>query len=281
MTAPHRSWLYVPGDRPDRFDKALRSGADAIVIDLEDSVRPARRDQARQAVAGWASQQDLRNVFVRISSLRCADGRRDLDAVAGLGLAGLRIAKTRTGQDVAEVGQALDAARAATAVYPLLESALGLASVREVLAAHRRVAGVCLGESDLRAELGISDEGALDWIRTLIVVSARAAGLPAPPMSVYGKARDDDGLQADCERGRRRGFFGRSAIHPRQVPVINQVFRPPADDIAWARRVVDAWTSGPPEHGALLVDGVLVDAAGVRRAESILGSGDRDRRQDR
>jgi citrate lyase subunit beta / citryl-CoA lyase len=279
MSPPPRSWLYVPADRPEWFGKALRSGADAIVLDLEDSVRPGQRDQARRAIGDWASQQDLRNVFVRISSPGSAGGRRDLDAVAGLGLAGLRVAKAETARHVAEVGQALDAAGVATAVYPLLESARGLASVRELLAAHPRVAGVCLGESDLRADLGISDEGVLDWIRTLVVVSARAAGLPSPPMSVYGKALDDDGLRADCERGRRRGFFGRSAIHPRQVPVINQAFRPSADDIAWARRVTGAWNSRAAEHGALLVDGVLVDASGVRRAESILGLADRDRKE--
>ncbi|MEV4110893.1 CoA ester lyase [Nonomuraea sp. NPDC049695] len=258
------TWLYVPGDRPERFGKAVDSGADVVIIDLEDAVAPARKDEARaNAVAYLRARPDERvAVHVRVNDLGSERGRADLEAVGHLA-DGVRLPKV-------ESAAALDAITGAPA-YALLESAAGILAAREI-AAHPKVAGVALGEQDLAAELAVTDERAMDHLRLQVVLAAAAAGLPPVPMSVFPNVKDEAGLLASCLAGRALGLFGRTAIHPRQIPVIRRAFRPSEEEAARAAEIVEA-AERAERSGAgavALPDGRFVDAPIVARARHTL-----------
>jgi citrate lyase subunit beta/citryl-CoA lyase len=245
--------LYVPGDRPDRFDKAAASGADAVILDLEDAVAPAHRSQTREHVATWLADRPEVDVQVRIGSLD------DLAALPSD--VPIRLPKVESPADVDDVGE--------RDVHALVETALGVEQAYAI-ASHPRVVSIGLGEADLAADLGIIDESALTWIRVRVVVAAGAAGLPAPMMSAYTDVADLDGLAASCAIGRSLGMRGRTAIHPRQVPVIAAAFAPTGAELAWARDVLAA-LDGADVGVATLPSGAMVDAAMARRAHDLLG----------
>ncbi|MFD3525663.1 HpcH/HpaI aldolase/citrate lyase family protein [Streptomyces sp. NPDC058653] len=253
------TWLYAPGDRPDVVRKALGSGADAVIVDLEDAVATDRREYARAATAELLASAGPVPVHVRIADAE------DIPALAGLpGLAGLRLPKVTHASDIRRT-----AARApGTPLYALLESALAIENAHAIAAAHPALRGVALGEADLRADLGVRDDAGLDWPRGRLVVAARAAGLPAPAQSVFPDVRDLEGLAASCAHGRSLGFFGRSAIHPRQLPVIERAYLPTAAEVESATGIVEA---AARDAGALaLPDGRFVDAAIVAAARRTL-----------
>ncbi|NDU71080.1 CoA ester lyase [Actinomadura sp. DSM 109109] len=262
-----RSWLYVPGDRPDRMAKALASAADAVILDLEDAVAPPAKRAARRAVLDVLAGLDAgRTAHVRINAPATPDGAEDIALLAAApdGLAGVRIPKC---EDPAELRRAADAL--GVPVFPVLESALGVENAFALATAHPLVAGISLGEADLAADLRVAGGDALAWPRSRVVVAARAAGLPSPPLSVWTAVRDLDGLRADTLAGRRAGFFGRSVVHPAQIPVVHEAFAPDPDEVAWARDLM----SRLPEHGeAAWIDsaGRFVDKAVVERAAWLL-----------
>ncbi|MFI7636474.1 HpcH/HpaI aldolase/citrate lyase family protein [Nonomuraea sp. NPDC049400] len=289
------TWLYVPGDRPERFDKAVASGADVVIIDLEDAVAPARKDESRANAAAylrarwtaagrpgarpqsagdappgpgaersgdaWAGGAVVQ-VHVRVNDLATERGQADLEAVGDLADA-VRLPKV-------ESAAVLDAITGAPA-YALLESAAGIVAAREI-AAHPKVAGVALGEQDLAAELALADERAMDHLRLQVILAAAAAGRPPVPMSVYPNVKDEAGLLASCLAGRALGLFGRTAIHPRQIPVIRRAFRPSEEEAARAAEIVEAAEQAERSGaGAVaLPDGRFVDAPIVARARRTL-----------
>jgi citrate lyase subunit beta/citryl-CoA lyase len=263
--------LFVPGDRPDRFDKAVRSGADAVIIDLEDAVAPDRKADARAAAVDFLSRYRTGAVpvHVRVNALETVECAADLAALAGLpGLAGVRLPKVQSPQEVHEVVARLPG----VPVHCLIETALGVERAYAIAAANAAVAGIGLGEADLRAELSVTDDAGLAYARSRVVVAASAAGLPPPAMSVYPDVNDLDGLAASCRAGRALGFLGRNAIHPRQLPVIAASFRPSADEVAHARAVLDALAAaGLAGRGtAVLPDGRFVDQAMAPGARRVL-----------
>lgn len=253
------TWLYAPGDRPDVVQKALASGADAVIVDLEDAVAEDRREYARAATAELLASPRALPVHVRIA------GHDDLASLAGLpGLAGLRLPKVARAADIHRVA----AVAAGTPLFALLESALGIENAHAIATAHPAVRGIALGEADLRAELGVANDAGLDWPRSRVVVAARAAGLPAPVQSVHPDVRDLEGLAASCARGRSLGFFGRSAIHPRQLPVIERAYLPTAREVESAAEIVEAAARNAGAQA--LPDGRFVDAAIVAAARRTL-----------
>ncbi|WP_240197701.1 HpcH/HpaI aldolase/citrate lyase family protein, partial [Nonomuraea lactucae] len=245
------TWLYVPGDRPERFAKAVASGADVVIIDLEDAVAPARKDEARANVAAYLVERTsyLREraamgdgcgpgggveVHVRLNDLATQRGLDDLSELAGLpGLDALRLPKIESARSL----DLLD--HFPVPAYALLESAAGLVEATAI-AAHPRVAGVALGEQDLAAELSITGESAVNHLRLQVVLAAAAAGLPPVPMSVHPNVRDEAGLAASCAAGRALGMFGRAAIHPRQLPAIRRAFTPTEEETARAAEILRA-----------------------------------------
>ncbi|HEY6674562.1 MAG TPA: CoA ester lyase, partial [Rubrobacteraceae bacterium] len=234
-----RSYLYVPGDDPRRIEKALATVADAVVIDLEDSVAPNRKEEARSNAATVLESVPARPVFVRINAPGSELAARDIAAVAALHLSGLRLPKVESLESVRLVAETLEELRSEASIQCLIESALGLELALEIARSHERVAGISLGEADLAADLGVRDEAGLLYARSRIVSASRAAGLPGPVQSVYTNVKDLDGLRRSTEEGKNMGFVGRSAIHPSQVPIINEVFTPTEEEVAEAQELLD------------------------------------------
>lgn len=258
MTFP-LTWLYAPGDRPATVRKALASSADIVIIDLEDAVAPGRKQYALDATVELLASPQPLPVHVRINT------PHDIEALTELpGLCALRIPKVAYATDIQQI-----AARApGLPLYPLLESALAIEHAYAIATAHPAIHGIALGESDLRADLGVRDGTGLDWPRTRIVVASRAAGLAPPAQSVFPDIRDLDALYASCAHGRSLGFLGRAAIHPRQLPIIERAFRPTPEEIEAAEEIVKAAAT---DEGALaLPDGRFVDAAVVAAAQRTL-----------
>jgi len=263
--------LFVPGDRPDRFDKAAASGADVVIIDLEDAVAPAHKDDARAAAVEFCGRPDRAPVpvHVRVNALGTAYAAADLAALSGLpGVAAVRLPKVESPRDVAQLAARLPD----LPVHCLIESALGVERAYDIATAGPTVASIGLGEADLRSDLGVNGEAGLGYARSRVVVAAGAAGLPPPAMSVYPDIADLDGLAESCRVGRTLGFVGRHAIHPRQLPVIVAVFRPTADEVSRARAVLAALAGAEAAASgtAVLADGRFVDRAMSVGAQRVL-----------
>ncbi|MEV6001232.1 CoA ester lyase [Streptomyces griseomycini] len=270
MTDFPLTWLYAPGDRPAVVAKALVSGADVVVVDLEDAVAPGRKAYARAATAELLRDPQPVPVHVRVNALCGPWAEADLAAVAPApGLSGLRLPKVSSPSEVVRVARrALSAHGGVLPLYALLESALAVERAHAVAAAHPALRGIAIGETDLRADLGVRDDAGLDWSRSRVVVAARAAGLAPPAQSVHPDIRDLEGLAASCAHGRALGFLGRAAIHPRQLPVIERAYLPGEEEIEQAEAIVKAAAT---EQGAqALPDGRFVDAAVVAAAQRTL-----------
>jgi citrate lyase subunit beta/citryl-CoA lyase len=264
------TWLYVPADRPDRFAKALASGADVVIVDLEDAVAPAHKDAARANARALLAAPTSTPVEVRINDLRSPWGLADCAALAGAPALAVRVPKVESAADVHAVRAALGARP--VPLHCLIETARGVEAAFVIAGADPAVASIGLGEADLRSDLGVSDEDGLLWSRSRIVVAARAAGLPAPSMSIHANVDDAAGLAASCRRGRALGFVGRSAIHPRQLPVIRECFLPSDAEIAAAHEVLDALdAAGREGRGvAVLPGGGFVDRAMADGAKRVI-----------
>ena len=272
MNLPIRSYLYVPGYDERRIGKAFASDADAVVLDLEDAVAPNRKDAARDTVVRVLESGPEKPVFVRVNAVGTELAAADIEAVIGRHLAGLRLPKIQWVESVMLVAETLDELRSEAVIQCLIESALGLERAFEIAISHERVAGISLGEADLAADLGVSDEAGLLYARSRIVSAARAAGLPHPVQSVYTNVRDLEGLRRSTEEGRRLGFVGRSTIHPSQIPVVNEVFTPTEDEAAEAQALLDR-LGGEAASGTgafVLEDGRFVDRAVVESARLTL-----------
>lgn len=251
--------LYVPGDRPDRFDKAVATGAELVILDLEDAVAPTGKAAARDAVAAWLSSARVDCVL----QVRVNEGApEDLAALRGLTGFEVRLPKVESPSQVDRVAEALPG----LPVTALFESAYGVEHAAAI-AAHPAVTRVGLGESDLASELGTRSDAVLDHARIRLLYAARSAGLPAPMLAAYPAIKDLAGLRADTERGRSLGWFGRVAIHPSQLPVIAEVFAPSDQERAWAAEVLAATRNGGV---ATLANGEMADPAMVGRAKAIL-----------
>jgi citrate lyase subunit beta / citryl-CoA lyase len=249
--APIVTALYVPGDRPERFAKAVATGAHLVIVDLEDAVPPERKDEARQHVVDWLASPRVKSpvVEVRVN----AGSADDLAALATVGGGfGVRMPKV---ESPGAVEAALVALGYTPRIAAVVETAAGVESL-PAIAAHPAVRTLSLGEADLASDLGTADERALDWARLRLLYAARAHGKPAPMMSIYPDIRD-----------RAMGFVGRTAIHPSQLPVIAAAFTPSDEEVAWAREVLAATADGGV---TTLGSGEMADPAMRRRAETIL-----------
>jgi citrate lyase subunit beta/citryl-CoA lyase len=255
MTIPPLTWLYVPADRPDRVEKAITSRAHAVIVDLEDGVAPAAKERARANLSELLGRRREKPVYVRIN----AGAEADLEAVAELELAGVVVPKVERPQDVPS----------GLKVNALIESAAGLEAAYEI-ALHPGVAGISLGEADLRSQTGALEPG-LDWARGRIVNAAVAAGLPRPPQSVYPHVRDREGLAESCRRGRALGHLGRAAIHPDQLSVIEQAFLPTQEEVDRARATIERLQEGV----GTVSGGHFVDAAMLGAAQQIVAIAER------
>ncbi len=274
-----RSLLFVPGDRPDRMLKALLSGADALILDLEDAVADGQKHAARDAVATFLSSErpDL-PVFVRVNPLESDLIAADIALVAAACPHGVVLPKSSGGASVADLERRLAALGNLDArILPIAtETPAAIFGLGTYPGASSRLCGLTWGAEDLPTAIGAMTSREADGrftppyevARALMLFGAHAAGVPAIE-TVYPLVADEAGLAAYAGRGRRDGFAGMLAIHPRQVAIINEAFTPSAEEIAWARRVVDAFTAGP-DAGALRLDGQMLDRPHLMRAQRLL-----------
>jgi citrate lyase subunit beta / citryl-CoA lyase len=271
-TRPDVVALYVPGNRPALFDKALAGPADVVILDLEDAVPLDGKDQARSHVRAWLADLDREGrsrVSVRVNAVGTQPHDADLAALGGLaGLHSVRVPKVESAADVARVVAVTDGGHP---VHVLLETAVGIEAAAEIAAAPG-VAALAIGEADLRSDLGVTADEGLVWSRSRVVVAARAAGLPAPMMSAWTDLADPEGLLASCRTGRTHGFLGRTAVHPAQVATIRAGFTPGDDEVDRARTLLADLASAGDDGRAVAVTsaGRMVDRAMVRNAEQVL-----------
>ena len=223
-----------------------------MIVDLEDGVAPGAKAEARANLAALLGSAPEKPVFVRVN----AGVAEDLEAVAALELSGVFVPKVARPEDVPAIEQS---------VHCLIESAAGLEAAFAI-ASTAGVAGVSLGESDLRSETGALEEG-LDWARGRIVNAAVAAGLPRPPQSVYPHVRDGEGLARSCARGRKLGHLGRAAIHPGQLAIIEQAYLPTEEEVEQARATVERLDAA---GAGTLAGGEFVDAAMLGAAQQVV-----------
>lgn len=272
------TWLYAPANRPELVAKALapadgRPRADVVIVDLEDAVREADKGSARAGLAELlAGPRTVAEVHLRVNA-DPAHARRDLAAAAGLPIEGVRLPKVESAAD-------LDAAAAELPdrlqLHALIETAPGIAALQEICA-HPRAAGVSLGEADLRTALRVSDPAMLAHLRRELVVALAAAGKEPPVGAAYLGLADQAGLLADTRALAAGGFRGRTAIHPRQLPVIRDAFRPTDPEIDHARAIV-AVAEGAGYTGAqALPDGTFIDAPVLAAARETLELADATR----
>ncbi len=263
---PAHSYLFVPADRADRFDKALASGAHVVIVDLEDAVAPALKDTARDTLARWLRDSPHVQVHLRINGTDTPWFRHDIALCHSPGVRGIVLPKAESAAQVAEVahrGQDRP-------LLPLIETAQGMAAVREIAGA-RGVQRLLFGSIDFQADLGIEGEDdALLAFRSALVLASRLGGLAAPVDGVTTALDDPASIARDTARARRLGFGGKLCIHPRQVAAVNAGFAPSAREVDWAQRVVEAIRAS--QGAAVAVDGRMVDAPVVKRAEAILVS---------
>ncbi|RZT08227.1 citrate lyase subunit beta / citryl-CoA lyase [Duganella sp. CF402] len=249
MASQQAAYLFVPGDRPERFPKALQAAPGMAIIDLEDAVAPQAKDAARAAVANWLTRDA--NIIIRINAEGTPWFEDDLRLVAAAGVQGAMLSKAESPATVARVGDV------AGAVVPLIETALGMAQAR-LIARQRHVARLAFGSIDLKADLGIGGNvEELDYFRSELVLASRLAELDPPIDGVTTAIDDTDVLRAETLRARRFGFGAKLCIHPRQVAIVNGAFAPSAAEVAWARLVLDAIAGS--DGAAVAVNGKMVD----------------------
>lgn len=262
-----RSYLFVPGSRPDRFEKALNSGAHATIVDLEDGVAPQDKRSAREAVARWLDA--ARPVVLRVNGADTEWFDDDLALCSAPGLAAVMLPKA---EDAAQVRMVASRVSPGVALLPQIESAVGFEQAREI-AACAGVQRLVFGPLDFQVDLGLGGDGdELLYIRSKLVLVSRLAGLPAPIDGPSTAIDAPDAVRAHATRARRLGFGGVLCIHPTQAPIVNDCFRPTAAEVEWAMKVTKA--ASESRGGAVAVDGRMVDRPVILRAERILGEVD-------
>jgi len=263
----YRSQLFVPGNRPDRFEKACGAGADLVCIDLEDAVGPSDKDEARQTVLNWLETTDHKHVSLRINGLDTKDGQADIAALksCGLKLPFIMVPKAASGADIA--GLAGELPRALGPLFVIIESAMGLVHADEIFAVPRVELGM-YGAIDYAGDVDCD----LSWETHLYARSKCVAAAAAFDVHLFDVPHIDVRNLDDCEATTRRakalGIHARSAIHPAQIARIHAALTPSADEISYAERVIEAYQSAG--GNVVLLDGKFIEAPVVKKARRVL-----------
>lgn len=285
----HHSYLFAPGANPRVMVKAFAAGADAVVLDLEDSVPAAAKDTARDEVARLitARAQDQTPTHVRVNPEGDAYSVADVDAVVQPGLEALRLPKAETPEAIAAIAELVATlererglSEGSIRFYPTIESAQGLVNAAAIARSSMRVEALVFGEADFAADLGLPEVTAfLPTLaaRSTLVTESRAARIGRPVDGAFTRLDDLAGLQEHTERVRQLGFGGKSAIHPAQLSVIHAVFQPTPTEIAEAEAILAAARSG---GGVGVVGGRFVDPAVVAHAARIVEFANRATREN-
>lgn len=278
------SYLFVPGNRPERFDKACASGAHAVILDLEDAVSADAKSEARAAIGAWLQALPRREpqwrqakggpaIALRINATSTPWFIGDLELCRQPGVDLVLLPKAEHVDGIAELTRAL---APGAAVLPLIESALGIERLASIASAPR-VCRLAFGTLDFRVDLGLGSdnerapddqEHELAYFRSRIVLASKVTGLQAPVDGVTASIDDAARIEGEARRARKFGFGGKLCIHPKQVESVHRAFRPTADQVDWARRVLAAVAQSG--GSAIQVEGRMVDRPVILEAESIL-----------
>jgi len=284
MTVPmFRSLLFVPAVSSRKIEKAFASEADGIIVDLEDSVAAAEKPAAREALATALAAARRLPAFVRVNAAQTPFLTDDLSALSRVVLYGVMAPKTESPGDLAPIDDALrliESERGLPAgsieILPILETARGLLAASEIALFGPRVRRLTIGAIDLALDMDVSIEepfGAVDHARFAVALASRAVGLAPPFDTAFVDFADLEGLKADALRARAFGYHGKACIHPAQLEVVNTVFTPSVEEIAYAREIVEAFDKAEAEGlAAVRVRGRMVDYPVAAKARRLLAS---------
>lgn len=258
-----RSYLFVPGNRAERFHKAYTAGADVVIVDLEDAVAPADKRAARESVRAWLTP--AKPVYIRLNAAATEWYAGDLELVTLPGVRGVVLPMAEDDEAIREIHAR---AGAGMKIVPLIETALGLWRAERIAGAPG-VERLAFGSVDFQLDTGImSEREGLLFTRSQLVIASRVAGCLAPVDGVTVALDDEALLQEDVARARSLGFGGKLCIHPKQVAAINAGFRPQPAEVAWAVKVVEA--AAHSAGNAVRLEGKLIDVPVIERARAIL-----------
>jgi citrate lyase subunit beta/citryl-CoA lyase len=276
-----RSFLFVPGNRIDRIEKAIASSADGVIIDLEDAVTPSQKETVRDQVGAFLKTANRKNLFVRVNAVETSHFDKDIEKITEAALYGIVIPKVERPEALQEVDRKLSDLERRRSIPErqihlvlMIETALGLSRVREIGASTPRVIAIAFGAGDLTLDLGakLSKTGEeLLFARSSLVLSCRLAGVSPIDAPYIIDVKDVEGLKAEAQRSRQLGFRGKFCIHPSQVEPVNEIFSPAQEEIARAKKIVEAFELAKGKgEGAIALEGEFVDAPIYNRAAQLL-----------
>jgi citrate lyase subunit beta/citryl-CoA lyase len=279
-----RSFLFVPGTRTNLLSKALATGADAVIFDLEDSVPPGQKEEARALVSIELARSPERLTFLRINHPRLGNLDKDLAALAPHGAQAIMVPKVEGARDIEEIDARLAAHEldaglemGAIGILVVIESSVGLRNLFDTVSHTKRVRGAALAsaeEGDFMCDIGgqwTATGEALTYARGKFVCDARAAKMTWLVDGAFMQLGNEPALECESRLARRHGFNGKVAVHPSQVKSINQVFSPTDAEVERAQKLIAAFRGAESQgRGAIQFEGMMVDYANVRWAEQIL-----------
>ena len=287
-----RSLIFVPGNRANMLERAMEFKADVIMVDLEDSVPPGEKAGAREVAREWVPQlaRKGRRVMVRLNSLDTGLTQDELAAVISPHLAGISVGKAETVWDLQDVDRIIGPLESSAGLpagqiklIPWIENARAVLTAYQLATASPRIEAIAFGAEDYTDDMGVqrTDTGEeIYFARATVAVAARAARVGSLDTPFVG-FRDPEGFRKDIEISRRLGYTGRFAIHPSQIEIINQMFGPSPEEVAYARQVVEAWDQAEAEgRGSLSLDGRMIDVPVVKRAQNLLALAERIQQAD-
>jgi citrate lyase subunit beta/citryl-CoA lyase len=276
-----RSFLFVPGNRIDRIEKAIASSADGVIIDLEDAVALSQKEAVRDQVGTFLKTASRKNLFVRVNAIETSFFNEDIEKVAEAAIWGIVIPKTEKPEALQEADRKLaDLERKRSIpqrqihLVPMIETALGLSRAREIGASTPRVLAIAFGAGDLTLDLGAKQSKTgeeLLFARSSLVLSCRLAGVTPIDAPYMIDVKDVEGLKTEAQRSRQLGFRGKFCIHPSQVEPVNEIFSPTQEEIARAKKIVEAFELAKEKgEGAISLEGEFVDPPIYNRAKQLL-----------
>jgi len=276
-----RSFLFVPGNRIDRIEKAIGSSADAVIIDLEDAVTPSQKETVRDQVGTFLKTASRKNLFVRVNGVDTPFFDEDIEKMSEASVYGMVVPKAEKPEVLEKVGRKLTDLERKKSIPQgqihlvlMIETALGLSRVREIGASTPRILGIAFGAGDLTLDLGakLTRTGEeLLFARSSLVLSCRLAGVTPIDAPYIIDVKDTEGLKAEALRSRQLGFRGKFCIHPSQVEPINEIFSPTQAEIDRAKKIVDAFEQAKEKGiGAIALEGEFVDPPIYNKAKQLL-----------
>lgn len=273
MLHGEKTYLFVPGDRPERFQKAMESPADAVIIDLEDAVEEKRKDAAREQIRLFLENNpsSKKPIYVRMNRLSTVWWEEDVQFVREYPELGIMVPKAEGAEEIQTVAMELQASQR---IIPLIESAKGVLKAPAIAASSQQVYRLAFGAMDYCLELGIDvteEETELIYPRSALVVASKAYGLPSPIDTVFVNIHDLEGLRRETNIAKQLGMFAKLCIHPKQIDPVQQELSPAEEEMAWAEAVVSAFEQAKREgKAAIQLDGQMIDEPVYRRAKRVL-----------